>query len=142
MKDPKVQVHQEEEGFYGYVGDFPLGMGGRLFEVGFRPARFGKKETLLISARIAIEKMKKKRKPKAYNEHGLAGCVQKTRSRKTGTMVGVYNAEQAGLDTEGGPWAVICEEHDSVVNFPSITTARSWAPTPHEFCDECQKETA
>lgn len=142
VSDPKINIQQDEEGYYrGYVGELPLGMGGQLFKSGVCPSRFGKRETLLASARIAIEKMKKQQQQKhrTYNEHGLAGCVQRNRSKRTGFMVGVYNAEQAGLDQEGGAWVVMCEEHGSVINFPSITKARSWAPCSDEWCEECQE---
>ena len=137
----KLEIHLDEEGWYGFVDNLPVGQGGKLLPMGFRASRFrgerGKK-TLEISAKLAIEKMKKQ--PKTYRAHGFAGCVQKTKNRKTGHMVGVYNAEQAGFDQDGGPWAVICEKHDFLVNFTTLKMARSWASSPDVFCDVCREE--
>jgi hypothetical protein len=73
-----------------------------------------------------------------YNHNNLAGCVQQHRSRKTGTKVGVYNAEQSGLDPDAGPWVTVCEDHGFTVNHPTLALAREWAPDPTGWCDVCR----
>jgi hypothetical protein len=68
-----------------------------------------------------------------------AGIRQYNRSRATGTMVGVYHAEEAGLDPYDGPWAVICEDHGAIINVATLAAAKHHAPAPHGWCDECRE---
>lgn len=75
-----------------------------------------------------------------YAFNGLAGCVAQRRSRLTGYFVGVYHAEQAGLDASGGPWATVCEEHAHVVNHDTLNLARSHAGDPTGWCEPCMAE--
>jgi hypothetical protein len=35
-------------------------------------------------------------------------------ARQTGTTVGFYDGEEAGMDTSGGRWQTVCEEHGNV----------------------------
>jgi hypothetical protein len=75
-----------------------------------------------------------------YSTEGRKGCVQLRKAKSTGTMVGVYNCEQADLDTDDGSWATVCEDHGSIVNHDTLATARSHASAPEGWCDECGKE--
>ena len=45
-------------------------------------------------------------------------------------------ADDLGVDPEGGPWAVICEDHATILNVPTGALARTTATV--EFCDECR----
>lgn len=73
---------------------------------------------------------------KRYNAEGFAGCVQFRKVQRTGTMVGIYHAEQAGLCVEGGPWVTSCE-HGSLINHNNLRLAKLFAPVPDEWCEEC-----
>lgn len=53
--------------------------------------------------------------PRQYSFNDLAGCVVQRRSRITGTIVGLYQAEQAGMDPEAGRWITVCEAHSTCV---------------------------
>ena len=72
--------------------------------------------------------------------NGVAGLVRRTRSRITGTEVGLYNAEQAGMDSDEGrnPWATVCEVHHNVCAHPTFQLARSHAADPTGWCGACQ----
>ena len=72
-----------------------------------------------------------------YHVSGLAGCVTQRRSRSTGFLVGLYHADQAGLDPESGPWATVCEEHNWAVNHPTLGLARSHLGDPAGWCEVC-----
>lgn len=70
-----------------------------------------------------------------------AGLRQYRRARTTGTHVGVYNGEEAGMDTGGGcPWSTVCEEHGGVVSHPTLAAAKLFAPHPNEWCPTCMEE--
>lgn len=78
----------------------------------------------------------------ARTEHafdGYAGCVQRRVSRDTGLLVGIYDAAQAGIDTDReNPWAVVCEPHGAIVCVATLATAKRSTWTP-EWCDECRE---
>lgn len=76
---------------------------------------------------------------KQYNLHGLAGLVAQRRCRKTGRLVGLYNAEQAGLDPEGGPWVTVCEEHGILCNHRSLALAYHHMTDPEGWCELCRR---
>ena len=67
---------------------------------------------------------------------GIGGLVESKKRRASGTVVSVYNAEEADLDTEGGPFATVCEDHGSVCNHATLTLARRHAVVP-EWCEDC-----
>jgi len=73
---------------------------------------------------------------------GLAGLTDTRRARSTGTTVSLYDGEPAGLDTEGGRYQTLCEDHSTVVAHTTLRAARSWLPAPEEWCDACQAATA
>lgn len=76
---------------------------------------------------------------RTYSHNGLAGCVQQRVAKSTGRLVGVYNGEQAGLDTDEGaaPWSTVCEEHGTVVSHSSLALARAHAAAPEGWCEDC-----
>lgn len=76
-----------------------------------------------------------------YSFSGLAGCVVQRRVRSTKTLVGVYHAEQAGIDSDPeNPWVTVCEEHGSIVTHRTLAMAMSQLPDPSEFCEDCREE--
>lgn len=74
----------------------------------------------------------------AFND--LAGCVVQRRSRVTGHLVGLYHADQADLDSDGGRWATICEEHGHIVNHDTQALARAHLGDPTGWCEACMVE--
>lgn len=66
-----------------------------------------------------------------------AGLRSYTRARSTGTHVGVYDGEPAGMDTAGGRWQTVCEEHGSVISHETLRLARQWASCPEDWCETC-----
>lgn len=68
-----------------------------------------------------------------------AGCKALRICRSTGTLVGLYEAEPANLDTDDGAWATVCETHGSIVMHRTRTTAESHLSHPEEWCDECRE---
>ncbi len=75
---------------------------------------------------------------KIYGFNGLAGCVDQWTSRDTGTLVSVYNAEQAGLEhTVNTAWYTVCETHGNMVGTRSRMSALR-TRSPLNFCDDCQ----
>lgn len=76
---------------------------------------------------------------KEYSHLGLAGLVQRTRARSTGTEVGLYASLQAGMESDPElPWCTVCEEHNTLVCHTTLALARSNAPCPEEWCEECR----
>jgi hypothetical protein len=77
---------------------------------------------------------------KQYNAGGYAGCVQLRRSRQTGNLVGVYDGEQAGMDTNDGmePWSTVCEVHSTVCSHHTLALAKYHAADPRGWCEDCQ----
>lgn len=76
---------------------------------------------------------------KEYDFNGLAGCVVQRKSRTTGHLVGLYHAEQAGLDSSAGPWATLCEEHGHIINHDTLALARSHLGDPTGWCEPCME---
>lgn len=74
-----------------------------------------------------------------YDFTGLAGCVVQRRSRLTGTLAGLYQAEQAGLDPEAGRWVTVCEDHGSCVNHETLAVARAHLADPSGWCEACRE---
>lgn len=66
--------------------------------------------------------------------------IRQAKARSNGRVVGIYRAEEAGLDVDAGKYATICEEHGGVVHHATLATARQWAPYPDEWCDACIEE--
>lgn len=76
---------------------------------------------------------------KTYNFNGLDGCVTQRKTRQTKTIVGVYQSEQAGMESDPAlPWATVCETHNMIVCHPSLKTAMSHASQPQDWCEYCR----
>ena len=74
-----------------------------------------------------------------YSFAGLDGCVVQRRAQQTGTLVGVYNSEQAGLEDDMScAWMTVCEAHGVLVGHTSMRTAVSWAADPASWCEWCR----
>ena len=65
-----------------------------------------------------------------------AGCVSLTYSRQTGALRGVYRAEDQDLDTDSGKWAVICEDHSTILQVD--TRSQAISSDTSDFCDDCR----
>jgi hypothetical protein len=78
--------------------------------------------------------------PKNYDFNDLAGCVVQQKSRTTGHLVGLYEADQALLDSSSGRWATICEAHGHIVNHETLRHARSHLGDPCGWCEACMAE--
>lgn len=71
-----------------------------------------------------------------YTYDGRPGCVMRHRSRATGTTIGIYKADQAGLDGSVGEWIAICEDHGERYAFPNLRHAqKNYAGAP--WCGQC-----
>lgn len=68
-----------------------------------------------------------------------AGVVTSVVSRETGLPVTVYEAEAAALDVESGPYATVCEVHNSCTHHGSAKLARRHLASPTVWCEECRE---
>ena len=66
-----------------------------------------------------------------------AGLRQYRKARSTGTHVGVYDGGPAGMDTEGGRWQTVCEEHGYLASHGTLSLAREHASEPENWCEVC-----
>jgi hypothetical protein len=66
------------------------------------------------------------------------GCVSLRRARSNGRVVGMYRAQAAGIDADA-PWALICEDHGSILTTDTRAIAVSYQPHPEEWCDDCRE---
>ena len=72
-----------------------------------------------------------------YNLDGIAGLVAQHVCRRTGGLMGLYHAEQGGIDSDPDvPWAAVCETHGSLVLSTTQRLARATMSYP-DWCDEC-----
>ncbi len=68
----------------------------------------------------------------------LDGLRQSHRNRVTGTLINIYNADEAGLDPDGGDWVTVCEDHSEVCNHTTLSRAREWSTAPQYWCPRCK----
>lgn len=68
-----------------------------------------------------------------------AGCRSLSYCPATGALVGVYNANQAGMDDDE-PWMTVCEDHSTIVSSRTMALAKLSALDTSEFCEECRGE--
>lgn len=66
-----------------------------------------------------------------------AGYRASTRARSTGTVVVVVDGRAQGLDTEGGRWSTICDDHDWIVAHETLKQAVGFMRHPEEWCEPC-----
>lgn len=76
-------------------------------------------------------------------EVDLAGAVEASRARATGTVVVLVDLANGGnwlgSPEDGGRWATFCEAHGEFVQHTSKTLARDWMPSPEVWCTGCQE---
>lgn len=68
------------------------------------------------------------------------GLLYSVKSKVSGGMGRVYDAEKAGYDSEGGKYVVTCDTHGTLINTDSLGDAKRTAAAPHNFCEECRGE--
>jgi len=77
---------------------------------------------------------------KKYSFNGLAGCVVQRVAQQTYTRVGVYHAEQAGINIDPEvPWASVCEVHHTLVLHSKLALAIEAGANPQSWCEECRR---
>lgn len=70
---------------------------------------------------------------------GWAGLRQVHIAKSTGTMVAVLDGREAGLDTDGGRWSTLCDDHGHCVAHPTLALARAHAACPEGWCEPCME---
>lgn len=75
---------------------------------------------------------------KYYAYNNLVGCVKQWTNRNN-QKVGIYNAEQQGIDADY-KWCVVCEKHGTFLACPTLQLAFNTAIDTTIFCDECRYE--
>ncbi len=71
-----------------------------------------------------------------------AGIVAYRKARSTGTRVGLYHAEEAGLDSDPDmPWVTVCEDHSSMITHGTRRLAEQALSHPEDWCEPCQQRT-
>lgn len=65
------------------------------------------------------------------------GCLALKYARSTSTLVGLYLAEEAGMDPEAGKYSTVCEDHGCLVNHETRDLADSHLSHPEEWCAAC-----
>jgi hypothetical protein len=71
---------------------------------------------------------------------GIAGLREQRTNPRTGQKVGLYDGEPAGMDTAGGRWQTVCEEHGSICSHSTKRVARTFLAAPWEWCELCAEE--
>lgn len=66
-----------------------------------------------------------------------AGWRSTTRARTTGRPVSIYDGQAAGMDTDGGRWQTVCEDHGYVISHATLALARHWQSAPNDWCGDC-----
>jgi hypothetical protein len=67
----------------------------------------------------------------------LTGAV--TLQEKRQLKVTIYRAIEAGIDTGGYKYAVICDAHSQIGGTGSVLRARGMMKDPTLFCTECRQ---
>jgi len=67
-----------------------------------------------------------------------AGCLELRIVRSTHTLVGLYRASLAGMDSDGGEFVTCCEEHGTLCSHTHKSIAYDHLPSPESWCDECR----
>jgi hypothetical protein len=69
-----------------------------------------------------------------------AGIVMYRKARSTGTHVGLYDALEAGFESDPEtPWATVCEEHGGIVCHATRKAAETYLSHPEDWCPTCQE---
>lgn len=76
---------------------------------------------------------------KFYEFNDLAGCVVQKKTHVTGTLVGVYNSDQSGMESDSScTWMTVCEVHSTLVGHSSLKRALSHSSHPEGWCSFCR----
>lgn len=67
-----------------------------------------------------------------------AGLRQYRRARSSGAFIGVYDGIEAGMDTGGGRWQTLCEDHGNIISHATLALAQAHATEPEEWCEGCR----
>jgi hypothetical protein len=70
----------------------------------------------------------------------LEGIIQRKRSLRYGVWFSVLDAKKAGMDSEGGKYVVMCEDHGTVCYYDNLDEAKKISPTLL-WCDRCRGST-
>ena len=54
--------------------------------------------------------------------------------------VGVYDGQEAHMDTSGGRWQTVCEKHGEVCSHSTLRLAMLFAEQPWQWCEQCMVE--
>lgn len=69
---------------------------------------------------------------------GYVGLIERHRSRDSGHVVSVYAAEPSGIaDGSEGGYALVCEEHSTLIAVDTLRMARWHGAAPLGWCEEC-----
>lgn len=68
-----------------------------------------------------------------------AGYIAERTNIFTGKKNVIYLAEEQGLDFVSGKYAVICDEHSTIIHTSNLLDARILMKDSTQFCDGCQK---
>jgi hypothetical protein len=66
-----------------------------------------------------------------------AGARISRRCQHTGTTVTLYDGIAAELDTAGGRWQTVCEQHGTICSHQRYREARDLLLHPEEWCADC-----
>ncbi len=76
-------------------------------------------------------------KAREHNLHGFAGLIVQRRNRLTGALIGVYQADLAGMECDPEtPYATVCEDHSYIVCSRTQKLAIAAMRYP-DWCEEC-----
>ena len=57
----------------------------------------------------------------------------------TKTQISLYYGPDAGMDTAGGDWQTVCEDHGTVISHQTYKLARGWMTEPWTWCEPCRE---
>ena len=69
-----------------------------------------------------------------------AGCRSAAYSRWSGSLIGIYDAQDAGIDADTR-WVCVCEDHGTILDVDTLANAKASASTP-DWCEECYEAAA
>lgn len=81
--------------------------------------------------------MKRIQMSRAKEAQTWAGVRQARVARSTGTLIVIFDGAEAGLDTDGGAWTVLCDDHGETLATRTLEVARWHAVEPESWCSRC-----
>lgn len=67
---------------------------------------------------------------------GERGLLARSRSRRCGVSVSLYDGPESGLDSSA-KYAIVCDDHGGVVGFEKRRDAEGFMATPDRWCPYC-----